>query len=239
MVEVHEAASIDRPIGRRDGRHFDRPRLIDDGQKLGRAPARSERTRLGGVGREGARPEHCREHDEQNSIGRSHGTLRQRGPWRPHRPPRSSLCRLNLGHTESHENDWRQGPRRGALDLMGRDALYLSQQLGHRQRALTLPSASTWRTTRQPNRILRRVDESESSLGGGVAPHPQQAGALRISFMGANVRPCPPIHRFLPDFLESIFSLFGSGTGGIGLRPAATNDDTVAKAEFCLPPFGR
>jgi hypothetical protein len=61
--------------------------------------------------------------------------------------------------------------------LAGRAALYLSQQLGHRHSALTPPAPSSCRITRHPKRMLSRVDESESSLlGGGVAPHPQQAG---------------------------------------------------------------
>jgi hypothetical protein len=70
------------------------------------------------------------------------------------------------------------GPRLSVvLVFAGRDALYLSQQLGHRHSTLMPPFASAWRTTRQPKRMLRRVDESaSSSLGGGVAPHPQHAG---------------------------------------------------------------
>src|SRR5688500_2157788 len=64
---------------------------------------------------------------------------------------------------------WRYGSRRGDdCDLAGRDALYVSQQLGPLHSVVTAPCASTLRTTRQPKRMLSRVDESESSsLGGG------------------------------------------------------------------------
>jgi hypothetical protein len=97
----------------------------------------------------------------------------------------TELCRRHEGPAHARA----QGPRlTGPLDLAGRDALYLSQQLGHRHSALTPPRASNWRTTRHPKRILSSVDESESSsLGGGVAPHPQQAGWFRVSVIGDDV----------------------------------------------------
>jgi hypothetical protein len=64
-----------------------------------------------------------------------------------------------------------------AFGLVGRDALYRSQQLGQRHSALSDPRGSTWRTTRHPKRMLRRVDDSvSSSPGGGVAPQPQHDG---------------------------------------------------------------
>lgn len=74
-------------------------------------------------------------------------------------------------------------------DWPGRDALYLLQQLGQRHSAVAAPLALGWRTTRQPKRMLSNVDDSVSSseAGGGVAPHPQHAGWVRISVMKSDV----------------------------------------------------
>ncbi|HMI87571.1 MAG TPA: hypothetical protein VK550_25970 [Polyangiaceae bacterium] len=98
----------------------------------------------------------------------------------------SSADAVGLPPFFAHPTTPDYGPRlKVLLALAGRDALYLSQQLGHRHCAVTAPFDPTCRTTRHPKRMLSRVDESESSsLGGGVAPHPQQAGCIRISVMG-------------------------------------------------------
>jgi hypothetical protein len=48
------------------------------------------------------------------------------------------------------------------LVFVARDVLYVFQQLGHLHSTLTPPCVSTCRTTRQPYRMLRRVDESGS-----------------------------------------------------------------------------
>jgi hypothetical protein len=69
-------------------------------------------------------------------------------------------------------------PRRTVGGTSVRCALYFNQQVGQRHSATYVPFVWTRRTTRQPKRILRSVEESGSSpeLGGGLIPHPQQTG---------------------------------------------------------------